>query len=168
VDAAQVKQMEAQRKEALASLGKTSILGRVTAVDLDNAAMTVERPDGVSQTIGFDEGTSFKRGRMSFGNNGNGMGFGGGAPGAGGTTANAPADSGESITLADVKVGDRVAGPGEVKGGKFVAKQLTVMTPGAGRRRGADQPGGGAAAAGSQSPHAGSQAGAQPAAQTPK
>ncbi|HEX3989598.1 MAG TPA: hypothetical protein VHX39_00355, partial [Acetobacteraceae bacterium] len=36
------------------------------------------------------------------------------------------------------KVGDRVGGPGEVKGGRFVAKELTVMTPGNGRRRSTD------------------------------
>ena len=138
VDAAQMKQLEEQRKQAMASLGKTNIIGRVTAVDMDNATITVERPDGVSQTIGFDEGTSFKRGRPSFGG-----GFGMGGGGAAGSSATAPADTGESITLADVKVGDRVGGPGEVKNGRFVAKQLMVMTPGAGgRRRGAEQPGG--------------------------
>ena len=159
VDAAQMKQMEEQRKQAMASLGKTNIIGRVTAVDMDNAAMTVERPDGVSQTIGFDEGTSFRRGRPNFG----GAGGGGGMFAMGGGGANAaqaaPADTGESITLADVKVGDRVGGPGEVKNGRFIAKQLMVMTPGAGggRRRGAEQPGAAAAPAGtppapSQSP----------------
>lgn len=141
VDAAQMKQMEEQRKQAMASLGKTNIIGRVTAVDIDNATMTVERPDGVSQTIGFDEGTSFRRGRPNFGGVGMGAGAGSGA-------AAAPAATGESITLADVKVGDRVGGPGEVKNGRFLAKQLMVMTPGAGgRRRGAEQPGGAQAGA---------------------
>jgi hypothetical protein len=56
--------------------------------------------------------------------------------GAGTSTTATPA--GESITLADIKVGDRVAGPGEVKSGRFVAKELTVMTPGNGRRRSTD------------------------------
>ena len=60
-------------------------------------------------------------------------GGGGGRQGGG-----AAASSGESITLADIKVGDRVAGPGEVKSGRFVAKELTVMTPGNGRRRSTD------------------------------
>src|SRR5665213_2770345 len=51
------------------NLGKTYISGRVTAIDIDNLKMTVMRPDGVSQTIGFDESTSFKRGgRMGRGN----------------------------------------------------------------------------------------------------
>jgi hypothetical protein len=38
-------------------------------------------------------------------------------------------------------VGDRVEGPGAVKDGRFISKELTVMTPGAGRQRGAEQPG---------------------------
>jgi predicted RNA-binding protein len=54
-DAAEVKKLRD-------NLGKTYIAGKVTAIDLDNAKMTVERPDKVSQTIGFDETTSFKRG----------------------------------------------------------------------------------------------------------
>lgn len=136
IDADRMKQMEAQRKEQLANLGKTLIAGTVTAIDMDNVTMTVERPDGVSQTIAFDENTSFRRGRMAR----NAMGFGAGAgAGAGaGSDANGASPSNESITLADVKVGDRVAGPGEVKGGHFVAKELTVMTPGSGRRRSTD------------------------------
>lgn len=170
VDAEQMKKLEEARKQQMANLGKTLIAGRVTAVDLDNATMTVERPDGVSQTIGFDEGTSFKRGRMNFG--GAGLGMRGAAPET--ATAAAPADSGESITLADVKVGDRVGGPGEVKNGRFVAKQLMVMTPGAGRRRGAgEQPGtgqGGAQGppAGQPGSQAGSQAGTQSGTHSPK
>ncbi|MCU1286246.1 MAG: hypothetical protein JWO13_2596 [Acidobacteriales bacterium] len=39
---------------------------------------------------------------------------------------------GESITLADIKVGDRISGPGELKGGVFVAKELRVGQMGAG------------------------------------
>lgn len=122
VDAAQVKAMKD-------NLGKTYIAGRVMAIDLDNAKLTVERPDHVSQVIGLDESTSFHRGRGGFRmGNGNGMGAG--------EAATAPADTGESITLADVKVGDQVMGQGEVKAGTFVPKQLTVMTPGQGRRGG--------------------------------
>ena len=105
------------------NLGKTYITGKVTAVDLDNAKLTVERPDKVSQTIQLDESTSFRRGRM--GRMGGGNAEGGSAPAA--------APSGESITLADVKVGDNVAGTGAVKNGSFVPAQLTVMTPGQGR-----------------------------------
>ncbi len=120
-DAAQVKEM----KE---NLGKTYIVGRVTAIDMDDAKMTVERPDHVAQTIGFDETTSFQRGGR----------LGGGRFGAGGSQGpGAVAEGGESITLADVKVGDSVRGTGSVKGGVFVPTQLVVGTPGqSGRRRG--------------------------------
>lgn len=111
------------------NLGKTYIAGKVTAIDLDNAKMTVERSDKVSQTILFDDSTSFKRGGRGMG----GMQFGGGM-GAGAGSPPAGASSGESITLADIKVGDTVAGPGSVKGGTFVPTQLNVMTPGQRRR----------------------------------
>jgi hypothetical protein len=121
-DAAEVKKLRE-------NLGKTYIAGKVTAIDMDNAKMTVMRPDGVSQTIGFDETTSFRRGRPGRG----GMGGGGGAA-AGSTTAGVTA--GESITLADVKVGDNVGGQGSVKSGVFVPTMLTVGTPGQGRRNG--------------------------------
>jgi hypothetical protein len=132
VDAEQMKKIEAERKEELANLGKTLIAGRVTAIDLDNATMTVKRPDDVSETIGFDEGTSFRRGRITMGGS-FGMGAGAGATGA-------SAETGESITLADIKVGDVVRGQGAVKKGTFVPKELTVMSPGAGRRRGGEEP----------------------------
>ena len=128
MDADQVKRMEDAQKQQLANLGKTMIAGRVTAIDMDNAAMTVERPDGVSQTIGFDENTSFHRGRM-------GRAEGSGIGASAGTTA---PPTGESITLADIKVGDIVSGPGEVKSGRFIAKELAAITPGNGRRRSTD------------------------------
>jgi hypothetical protein len=112
-DAAQVKAM----KE---NLGKTYIVGRVTAIDMDNAKMTVERPDHVAQTIGFDETTSFRRG----GRGGGRMGGGGAAP------AEAPEAGGESITLADIKVGQMVRGTGSVKNGTFVPTELVVMERG--------------------------------------
>lgn len=139
MDADQMKKIEEARKQELANLGKTLIAGTVKAIDMDNATMTVDRPDGVSQTIGFDEGTSFRRGRAVL-SIANGQGFSSGTNGA--TAANPPATAptGESITLADIKVGDRVVGPGEVKSGRFVAKELTVMTPGAGRRRSGEGP----------------------------
>ena len=105
-------------------------------IDLDNAKMTVERADKVSQTIGFDETTSFKRGRGGRGANVFVMGGGAGAAGAGAPAA-AGRDAGESITLADVKVGDEVVGQGSVKAGTFVPAQLFVSTPGQGRRGGA-------------------------------
>jgi hypothetical protein len=129
VDAAQIK-------AAKANWGKTYIAGKVTAIDMDNAKMTVQRPDGSAQlTIGFDETTSFKRGRANvnlemFGGERGGFGGGGRARGQGG------APEAESITLADVKVGDQVAGQGTVKAGVFIPGELTVATPGQGRRRG--------------------------------
>jgi len=116
-DAEQVKAL----KE---NLGKTYIVGRVTAVDLDNAKMTVERPDHVAQVIGFDEGTSFKKG-------GRGIRMGGaGAAGGGAPNASGSEGSGESITLADIKVGENVRGTGSVKGGTFVPTELVVMERG--------------------------------------
>jgi hypothetical protein len=129
VDAAQIK-------VAKANWGKTYIAGKVTAIDMDNARMTVQRPDGSSQvTIGFDETTSFKRGRANlnmemFGAGGGGFGGGGGRRQGGGGAPEA-----ESITLADIKVGDTVAGQGAVKAGVFVPGELTVAIPGQGGRR---------------------------------
>jgi hypothetical protein len=133
----------AQLKALRDNLGKTYITGKVTAIDLDNAKMTLERPDHVVQTIGFDETTSFKRGR---GMRGGVMGMGAGA----GPADSAGADSGESITLADIKVGDNVGGQGSVKNGTFVPTQLMVSTPGQGgrRRSGTGTVPGGAAGAG--------------------
>jgi hypothetical protein len=135
VDAAQVKAL----KE---NLGKTYIAGKVTAIDLDNATMTVERADKVSQTIGFDETTSFKRGgRMMMGGAGGGGGMmimtgpGGGARQPREGNGPPPGGGGESITLADIKVGDNIAGQGALKNGVFVPTQLNVMAPGTGQRR---------------------------------
>jgi hypothetical protein len=133
-DAAEVKKMRD-------NLGKTYIAGKVTAIDVDNATMTVQRFDGVSQTIGFDETTSFKRGRVARG------GFGGGGFGGSDASASAPVPTAESITLADIKVGDNVGGQGSVKNHVFVPTVLTVGTPGQGRRHGE----GGAAGAASTS-----------------
>jgi len=95
-------------------------VGRVTAIDLDDAKMTVERPDHVAQTIGFDETTSFKKG-------GRGIRMGGAAGGGAGAVGET---SGESITLADIKVGESVRGTGSVKGGVFVPVELVVMERG--------------------------------------
>src|SRR5579875_1386950 len=86
IDAEQMKKMEEAHQQELANLGKTLIAGRVTAIDLDNATMTVERPDGVSQTIGFDENTSFRRGRGMFRGEG-GMGMGSNRPARAGQSA---------------------------------------------------------------------------------
>ena len=129
-----VAQDAADMKKMRENLGKTYIIGKVTAIDADDAKMTVMRSDGVSQTIGFDETTSFKRGRVMRGGSG---GFGGGD-----ASGSAPAPSAESITLADIKVGDQVGGQGSLKNGVFVPAVLTVGAPGQGRRRGGEgQPG---------------------------
>ena len=116
-DAATLKQMKD-------NLGKTYITGKVTAIDVDNAKITVERPDKVAQTIGFDETTSFKRG------GGITMRFGAGNA----SSQTTQQSSGESITLADIKVGDNVTGEGSLKSGVFVPTQLMVATPGGIRR----------------------------------
>jgi hypothetical protein len=78
--------------------------------------------------------TSFKRGGR-----GGGMGAMGMGGGAGAAPAAGAAEGGESITLADIKVGDNVTGTGSVKGGTFVPAQLMVTTP---RVPGAGGPGG--------------------------
>jgi hypothetical protein len=119
----------AQMKKAREDLGKLYITGSVTSIDMDNARITVKRPDGVSQTIQADEGTSFKRGGR------------GAQMAMNGNTAPANASNGgESITLADVKTGDMVMGRGAVKNGIFVPAELRVMNAtarGPGQRRGA-------------------------------
>jgi Domain of unknown function (DUF5666) len=58
--------------------------------------LTILRPDGESQVIEVDENTSFRN------------------------------QKGESVTLADIKIGDRVGGRGEVKNGVFVPTVLRV------------------------------------------
>jgi Domain of unknown function (DUF5666) len=125
VDAAQVK-------KAREEMGKSYISGKVTAIDALN--LTIQRPDGVSQTIAVDESTSFRKGtrRMGMAMRGDPVAVG---PGAGGGRGQG-GEPGESITLADVKVGDRVFGPGSVKAGVFVPTQLVVVDAASmGRRR---------------------------------
>lgn len=130
VHAVFVAVMDAEQvKKAREELGKVYITGRITAIDMDNAKLTVMRPDHVSQVIQADEGTSFRRG----GRREQAVMTGAPAP-AGASTG------GESITLADVKVGDMVAGRGAVKNGLFVPTELRVMDAsarGQGRRHGA-------------------------------
>ena len=161
-----------QLKKARENMGKTYITGKVTAIDMDALKLTVMRTDGVSQVIGVDEQTSFKRGgrgmaALASGNGviemgggpggGRGTGAGTGAgPGAGGIGAGAGnGGAGESITFADVKVGDTVAGRGGLKNGTFVPTELGVMDPaamGQRRRRGQDGSGPGTAPAGTAAP----------------
>jgi hypothetical protein len=156
-----------QMKKARENMGKTYITGKVTAIDMDALKLTVMRPDGVSQVIGVDEQTSFKRGGRGMaaiasgggvvemgGGPGGGRPMGAGAgPGPGASGAGAGTGTGgggESITFADMKVGDSVAGRGALKNGMFVPTELGVMDPaamGQRRRRGPDGSGPGAAPA---------------------
>ena len=140
-----------QLKKLRENLGKTYIAGKVTAIDADNAKMTVLRQDGVSQVIGFDETTSFKRGGRMVRSGGAGIGSG---------AITMPVEGGESITLADIKVGDNVTGTGTLKAGVFVPGQLNVGQGRQGRgergERGAGSP------ANPGSPGTGAQAPAKP------
>jgi hypothetical protein len=125
VDAEQVKKMRED-------LGKTYITGKVTAID--DVKLTILRPDQVSQVIEVDETTSFRKG--------GGRRRGAAGPGENGADSAAAAGSGELVTLADVKVGEMIAGRGSVKHGVFVPTNLAILPEGAangmgmGRRRG--------------------------------
>jgi len=72
---------------------------------IEETKLTIKRIDGETQVIEVDENTSFRNSKR------------------------------ESITLADVKVGDRVAGRGDLKDGIFVAGSLNVGAPGEMRMR---------------------------------
>jgi len=120
MDAAQVKRLRE-------GLGKEYIAGKITA--MDETKLTVLRSDNVTQVIEVDETTSFRRGgRRSIIRADGTMS----QPPAGGSAAQPAAGSGaESITLADVKVGDMIAGQGSLKHNVFVPTTLTVIPPGA-------------------------------------
>jgi hypothetical protein len=136
VDAATV----AKAKE---NMGKTYITGRLTAIDADNLKLTVMRTDNVSQVIGVDEGTSFQRGTRGVaadveaaGGIAGGGGFGGRGRGGQGGGAQAAPPAPESITLADMKVGDTVMATGTLKNGVFTALKMGVQESGTGRGAG--------------------------------
>ena len=142
--------------KAKANMGKTYITGRITAINADDAKLTILRTDRVAQVIDLDETTSLHKGGqmdpaamqaagldMGMGAMGGGAGMGGGRRGgqANGQGAGAPParnEAGEAITLADVKVGDTVVGLGGMKGGSFVPTDLRVQdrSAGGGRRGG--------------------------------
>ncbi len=147
VDAEQAKKMRE-------NLGKTYIAGKITAIDLDGLKLTVQRSDNVSQVIAVDEGTSFRRGGRMMMSMMNGTGpVDSNSPARGaGSGSGAAAGGGESITLADIKVGDMVAGPGALKNGVFVPTQLGVTDPSQQRRqrRSGDAPDAAAAPAAKQ------------------
>jgi hypothetical protein len=127
--------------KAKENLGKTYITGKITAIDADNLKITVMRGDSVSQVIAVDDGTSFQRGNrgvsadvqaaggLAIGGGFGGRGFGGGRQGGGAQAAPAAP---ESITLADIKVGDNVMATGTLKGGTFTVLKMGVSEPGAG------------------------------------
>jgi hypothetical protein len=131
--------------KAKENMGKTYITGRITAIDADNLKLTVMRTDNVSQVIAVDDGTSFQRGNrgvsadvtaaggIAAGGGGGGFGgrgMGGGRQGGGAQAAAPPAP--ESITLADIKVGDAVMATGALKGGTFTVLKMGDSEPGAG------------------------------------
>ena len=131
VDAEQVKKLRED-------LGKAYITGKITAID--DVKLTVLRPDNVSQVIEVDETTSFRKGgRRGFGalvmEGGAPVPVGPGGSAAAGANGATGAAAGESITLADIKVGDVVAGQGGMKHGMFVPTNLTVLPPGGPRGR---------------------------------
>jgi hypothetical protein len=154
-----------QVKKAREGMGKVYITGRVTAIDMDALKITVLRPDGVSQVIGVDEQTSFKRGGRGMAVLASGAGVTEIGPGVAGGNAGARTGSGagdgsggESITLADVKVGDAVAGRGALKSGLFVPTELSVSDAAAmarRRRRQLDGSGSAAAPSGTAAPKSG-------------
>lgn len=122
--------------KARADMGKTYIVGRVTAID--DTKVTVLRTDKVSQTITLDETTSLHKGGrmnpdamramgMGAGMTGGGMGMGSGRRGGQDGAGTPPPEAGEAITLADVKIGDSVIGIGAIKGGSFVPTDLRVQ-----------------------------------------
>lgn len=115
----QAQRMAAAADKLKENLGKTFLMGRITKID--ETKLTIKRPDGVEQTAAVDENTTIRKGGRMRSPMGEGA-----AP----APAAAP-NQGEPITLADVKVGDSVNGPGAVKDGVFLFKELHV---GGGRR----------------------------------
>jgi hypothetical protein len=155
VHAAMLMVVDAEQiKKARENMGKTYISGKVLAID--DVTLTIQRPDDVTQKIMVDEGTSFRKGgrRTAMAMRGDPASMGpGDAQGGNGARAGGADAAGESITLADIKVGDMVAGQGALKNGVFVPTQLVVMDASAMRRRRQQETGGASPnAAGSASP----------------
>lgn len=67
---------------------------------IEDTKLTIKRIDGETQVIEVDENTSFRNAKR------------------------------ESVTLADIKVGDRVMGRGDLKDGTFVPTVLNIGAPG--------------------------------------
>ena len=127
--------------KARENLGRTYISGRITAIDAENLKITVMRRDNVSQAIAVDDGTSFQRGNSGVAADyaaAGGSTLGGGMRmGRQGAQGAPPAP--ESITLADIKVGDAVMATGTLKGGAFTVLKMGVSEPGAGPGAGGGQ-----------------------------
>ncbi len=114
-------------RKAQENLGKTYVTGRVTAID--DLKLTILRPDQVSQVIEVDEGTSFRKGgRSPVGSPFGGAELGGSPPQSGATTPPS-VESGEIITLADIKVGDNLFATGSLHNGAFHPAELRVSNP---------------------------------------
>ncbi|MDR3739888.1 MAG: DUF5666 domain-containing protein [Terracidiphilus sp.] len=95
IDPERAKEMRAME----ANYGKTWLMGRVLAIDLDNARVTLEGgPDKARHVFVADENTTFRKRR-------------------------------EPITLGDIKTGDMVRVEGAVKDGTFAATAVTAMGP---------------------------------------
>jgi Cu/Ag efflux protein CusF len=77
---------------------------------IEETKLTILRPDSVQQVIEANENTSFVNAK------------------------------GESITLLDIKIGDRVGGPGELKNGTFVPQSLRIFPPRPAGRENSGQP----------------------------
>lgn len=119
MDAEQVKRLRE-------GMGKEYITGKITAID--EVKLTILRTDNVTQVIEVDETTSFRRGGRRFAARTDGGAAQPAQPGAG--SAPAAASGSQSITLADLKVGDSIAGQGSLKHGVFVPTTLTVLPSG--------------------------------------
>lgn len=78
---------------------------------IDGTKLTIKKPDNSEQVIEVDDDTSFRNERR------------------------------ESVTLAEIKVGDFVRGQGTLKNGVFVPKELNAGRP-RGPRQAAAPPGG--------------------------
>ncbi len=95
IDPERAKEMRAME----ANYGKTWLMGRVIAVDLDNARVTLDGgPDKARHIFAADENTTFRKRR-------------------------------DPITLGDIKSGDMVRVEGSVKAGVFLATTVSVMGP---------------------------------------
>lgn len=117
-------------RKAQENLGKTYITGRVIAID--DLKLTILRPDQVLQVIEVDEGTSFRKGGRGTGGGMFGGAESGSPPPQSGAATPRAAETGEIITLADLKVGDSIFATGSLRNGAFHPVELRVSNP---RRR---------------------------------